>query len=1199
MATFIIKLNTSGAVQWARRAGPGPCDFAGISTTIGDDGDLYLAAATMTPTSSFNKGGGANTENANWEKGYYEHNLILARYKASTGDVVWQKYFNNRHQQVLVGDNGPFAAPRSIDVHEDKLVICGGSQLAIEYGYGRDSDNWFTGWVAQLSTDGSVGFDLADFKFVESRVPGRTITVLATDNTTLNLESGSFYQDDTNDGIPMTDAPVSSTTFKSKSHQWTFDSQGTIHTPAEGNIVLDQTELGYVNFIGYEDNYQEDSWFQSVVGDADGNTYAFGANYWDTRRGTVYKFDPQGKIVWVVETRSGSGSVWDISWTGGVYTIDQMTNPGINYRVGDTVVLAGYNFGDGNSPENNLTIEVTEIDNGSTGGSGSITGYEIQSGVAAAGSGNVYGQEDWNDDGECRPIAITIDPATGNLNLIAKSYQYQGDNAVIYLVLDAETGACLSNKELHSEGKDFNGYDIQVSATGVPAIVGQEYGVTTTVLANLTAEAGSTPGFIRIGKETIQVDGVGNDGRYPGNSNGSDWYVSGTGITGKAYVNEFNFYQNIATTVAQGDGLATFTVTSDGSGYGGYPTIVSGGSGYLSGHKLKILGSALGGVDGTNDAIIQVIEVDAGVITNAQIIDGVADAASTGTYTAVSAGNYQVGSGARMSMWFSPIDGGYQYAQISANGNNYTVGDVITVSGASFAGSTSPANDVQFIVSAANYSYAGGQRGPMTDFNNVGSPSINSDYLNLWVDIYAGLDFTGAGSWSLLEGRNGEAFVWTPTFQKSIGGVNNDYFNTTAWQGTDLYAAGASYDSSNGNDRNLVVKFNAAGEVQWKKQITHSNWNGYSEIMSMAAHDDGVVVVGQVNDWGWEEYVNFMAKLDNAGNIMWVKTMLLTDTGPYETTMALDSATGDFIIATAGYNNDVESDIIYLNKFDRDGNTLWKRRLFSGMYDGFNWDDGFRALDIKGDKFFFAGWTYWAVDDYSNYMVASLPLDGTGVGEHGIWTYAENTDNNIRIRHTENASATTFDLEVRVQGNAAVDNARFYYMDFPVWTFPVINDIVRDKIGGAIEFPDGTRQITAAGVSQQIRIGYHYTITPEDSGSHIFIDDHDTNNDYYVAIPYWEFVKLPVGFKFTIINKSNHTVYLEILDGPNQSGSIYGINGYGNYDNNYMWYINGDNYGANWIELMKVKEGRRVTDGNQGDQWVIRGQSNSGSFGAW
>lgn len=1182
-AVFVVKLNTSGTVQWSRRAGPGPCNWVGLSATVGEDGDLYLAGATTTKTAT------DTGDNTNFEKGFYSHTLVLARYTGGSGDVVWQKYFNNKHTQII--NSQFFSTTRSIDVYNDKLVICGGSQLFEDYGGGTSTDNWSTGWVAQMSTDGAVGFDLADFQFLASRVPGRKVAITTTNNTALTLESGSFTLVNSADEIPMINAPVSSFTLRSKSNTWTFDGHGDLSNPADGNVALEQTGLGYITFIGYEDNYDNDIWFQSVVGDADGNTYAVGADEWSgPRHTTIYKFDSQGNTVWAVQLRSGSGSVWDISKADGVYTIDQLTNPGQNYRVGDTVIIAGGTL-DGDDPTNNLTIEVLEIDNGNSGGSGAITDWSIQSGVASAGTSTYTGREDWNDNGQGKPNSITIDPVTGNLVIIGETYEYAGDNSVLYLVLDSESGAVLSNKEIHNPGLDIYGYDVQISPSGVPAIVGQEYGVTDNVLPTITVVPGSPVGFIRTGKEAIQNAA---ENRYPGNSGGSDWYVSGTGINNKAYIYDFNYYHDIPTVTSQGSGSATFTVTSDGSGYGGYPTIVDGGTGYLSGHKLKILGSALGGVDGVNDAIIQVLEVTTGVIINAQIIDGTAGVSSAGTYTGVASSNYQVGSGARMDVYFDPVTGARQYANISTAGNNYTVGDVLTIPGTAFAGSTSPANDVQFVVSAAGGSYAGGQRGPVTDINNYGSASISADYLSLAVAGYSGLDFTGTGNWSLLESKSGEAFVWTPGFQKTFGGTSNDWFNSVAWQGNDaLYAGGVSHNVVGNYDENIIIKMTSNGTVVWKKQISDPFYTNESQVYAIGAHSDGVVAVGYAWNDDRETYINFMSKLDNTGELMWSKEILLNDTSADSATLAIDPANGDILVAISDYNNDIDWTVIYLNKFDRDGNLIWKRILSSAGDDYFNWDNGFRALHIAGDKFFFAGSTYWAVNYYANAVAVSLPLDGSGQGEHGIWSYKDNSDNNVRTYNMPNSETVDHVIDAAVSTALVISNARFYYTDYPASSFPIINQVVRSKAGGVLVFPDGSKQTSSAGVSQQIRMGTNYHITLEDAGGHVFIDDHDRNNTQYVRIPYWEMVKLPVGFKFSIVNRSDNSVYVYLDSGPNEQGSIYGYEN-GNANNSGGWYISGNNYGANWIELIKVKEGYNVYDGNngwtnRGAEWVIRG----------
>jgi hypothetical protein len=92
-----------------------------------------------------------------------------------------------------------------------------------------------------------------------------------------------------------------------------------------------------------------------------------------------------------------------------------------------------------------------------------------------------------------------------------------------------------------------------------------------------------------------------------------------------------------------------------------------------------------------------------------------------------------------------------------------------------------------------------------------------------------------------------------------------------------------------------------------------------------------------------------------------------------------------------------------------------------------------------------------------------------------------------------------------------------------------------------------------------------------------------------VYIPYWEYVKLPVGFKFTIINRSGNNCYIEIQGGPNQQGRIYGNSSRDQYSY-YQWYIQGNSNYANCVDLIKVKDGSNDTWNDRGDEWVIRGE---------
>jgi hypothetical protein len=146
------------------------------------------------------------------------------------------------------------------------------------------------------------------------------------------------------------------------------------------------------------------------------------------------------------------------------------------------------------------------------------------------------------------------------------------------------------------------------------------------------------------------------------------------------------------TTVQEGSG-ATFDIIDNGNG--SYSAgIVSGGTNYLAGHKIKILGSLIGGVDGTNDIVITVQAVGGGGGITGVGNSGTAAGTESATYTELIGTNYNVGSGFTLS-------GVYAYntnADVSAWGSNYVVGDLITLLGANITGGTTPENNFTFTV---------------------------------------------------------------------------------------------------------------------------------------------------------------------------------------------------------------------------------------------------------------------------------------------------------------------------------------------------------------------------------------------------------------------------------------------------------------------------------------------------------------------
>jgi hypothetical protein len=162
---------------------------------------------------------------------------------------------------------------------------------------------------------------------------------------------------------------------------------------------------------------------------------------------------------------------------------------------------------------------------------------------------------------------------------------------------------------------------------------------------------------------------------------------------------DFLFHQNIIpalnggpTTVREGSG-ATFDIIDNGNG--SYSAnIVSGGTNYLAGHKIKILGSALGGVDDTNDIVITVAAVGGGGSITGVGNSGTAAGTETATYTELEGDNFQVGSGFTVNSVTKSTNG----VSIGNLGTNYVVGDVITLLGSNITGGTSPTNNLTITV---------------------------------------------------------------------------------------------------------------------------------------------------------------------------------------------------------------------------------------------------------------------------------------------------------------------------------------------------------------------------------------------------------------------------------------------------------------------------------------------------------------------
>jgi hypothetical protein len=256
----------------------------------------------------------------------------------------------------------------------------------------------------------------------------------------------------------------------------------------------------------------------------------------------------------------------------------------------------------------------------------------------------------------------------------------------------------------------------------------------------------------------------------------------------------------------------------------------------------------------------------------------------------------------------------------------------------------------------------------------------------------------GGAEFEIKQNLGGEAFVWTPDFTKAIGGATSDSFTGVAWNaaGTSLYAVGNGHYEVDYNQA-LVVKFSSAGVITASKFVNDNmgDTNAYSGAVALMANDSIVVVHEQYNNDRDEADEVLVTKLDSSLNIVWQQFIGVDSGGDgwsnpgSNISVAVDPATDEILLAWEAYDDYefFDDQAIVIVKLDTDGEVVWKR--WWGVYESdtqLNYEGyGNKALSIHGDQFTLVGHTDAVTNDYDNGFIVTLPLDGTGLVEHGIW----------------------------------------------------------------------------------------------------------------------------------------------------------------------------------------------------------------------
>jgi hypothetical protein len=734
-----------------------------------------------------------------------------------------------------------------------------------------------------------------------------------------------------------------------------------------------------------------------------------------------------------------------------------------------------------------------------------VTGQENSSQRGFVARYNSAGQLLWSirleDDewGEgSRGNAIKMNPITGNVTVLAELSG--GENSMV-LAIDPDTAQIVDQigfKDSASGDESYantEAYDFDFQSDGSIVAVGRKYDERRTY--SVTPRTGSTTDVLVFNRSDIGTDGYTDD-----------WRIAGTEFVGYNSIS-FNRYSGLTGTVRQGSG-ATFNISNNGNGtYNS--SIQSGGTNYLPGHKIKILGSLLGGVDGTNDLTITVDVVATGGIIDDILIAGTAAGTEVNTYNGRSGTNFETGSGLTFDFW-GPSEGtnygDWDDHDVTNGGNNYVQDDVVVISGA-LLGGISPANDLTAIVNVTTGTVDG-----FSDFRGTGQ--------NTTVRIEAGgstVDFGGTGTWTLSYPTDGEAFVWTNRLEgwtKVVGSLNPNaserYFSVAIGSDGSIYAAGEIYTDDSTDDYQAVIsKFNSSGVHQWSRALnTSSDDNGASA--KCVAVRGTTVAVSHFDDY---EYETVITKLDTSGNILWQRKTESND----DSSVAIDTNGDIYAVIEDQFENRYNS-LIKVIRFASNGEPIW-RKFFSTLGFEFSSDNdeyfkNGRNITLDAEHFYVSGYTTAFDSNADRAFLVKLPKSGDCDGYYGSWTVQTDAYNVLKVNVTE---ANTFTPNIR-QGNFqswTPDILSNWWDPSSNESFQTLQPVV-DRDGGAIEFADGTRQTSSAQQIPQLKIsnvGQH-RLCLDDMGKHIYV----TRSNNFISVPYHYDQPLPIGFTVVIVNNN-------------------------------------------------------------------------------
>ena len=1111
----IIKLDSSGVVQWSRLVGPGDCSDMGAQAVY-KDGRLY--AMFQTERKYYKKDYSVNND-----FGYTVQEIVIACYDADTGKVLWSNDFG---PEVLWGYSSPSADPqnyqdtdswqgRFIAVHGDYIAVCG---QAGEYSRANDDETRSYGFVAQLPADGSL-LDLEGWSLTKNKTPGRYAQIKSDDYAYLTATTGvtNNYTSGSNEYTPTDTADnVRIELVTSGANQWDFKPNGDLELPTGGNIELKQAHQGDITVAGYfEGNFPDGTfnWFSSVTTDADGNKYYAGG--WNVmENGTAYG---NRSLPYVVKVNKEGEVEWKIR-------------------------LSNY----------------------------AVSGYD-----------SVRGQAN----------SVAYDPSSGNLVVVCNDHGEGNSDQMLVVDINTTNGEVVQHKRYRNDNDDdLDINHIVIDDMGNRIITGTAYGSNYINFEVTNAQVAST-GTVN----TLMILKTVFDGQEaPSSVKDFDWEINYDGWYGLSEVDRYN---GVAGTVREGSGVVVGITASSGTYT--VSSLDNGGTNYLPGHKIKILGSLLGGANGTNDAILTVDTVSGTTVTAFTVTGTPAGNGSWGSLSSLP--NYNVGSGCLIDVQANS-DTGYQTVYLNEGGTNYVDGDVITFPGTSLGG-TSPASDIVITVLDVGMSMGDVQGGEGSGYSVTTRGTNPLTYVRL---KFNGADFHTGGPWTLRHYTYANSFVtkltssgvqtWTKWLDKS----NSDYGIATDYDSDgNIYWLSRTYDEQDAGQGNwyyrpLVVKLTPMGLSQWMKTYSFDGSEG-SYPTNILVDSEDKVVIGQYRwrSYPYYDYEPMVHRLLPNGDVLWFRKWHL-DGGEGYGGLALDDDDNVYVTQTRYNGQDrvqwtAKADIQY-------GKEIWQQEISHENQDTegdwYNYNGPMIIAD--GTHYSVAAFTWDMDGNEGNALGFSLPSDGSAGADIAAGPFYINETFYGNEGNTAAAPVARTHNVTDWSGLLAVTNRdpiKSYTDTNPDFHYPVF---VKGEAG--IKFADGSVQTTSASGLPQVRHNTYdktYNFKLSDAGKHLYF----RNNDARLILPPYSRVPFEVGTVLTVVNASGGNIYIGMDPATIYRGTFL-IPRYDGSEGSFPQGWGGvqcsDYGGGQIITMLKVAE-----DYSDGSVWIVScvgGDVNSWSY---